>query len=602
MKKRILLVALALIMCLSVALTSCNKKVSELKFSEVFQSVPSEEPEFLSSYSTISLQGNSVKSGYIFVATEQQMSDYYTEVRVYNLAEERCVLTLTESQTGDMYTNYYFHFISDECFAVLKESYSIYNSTTSSNYSSCFNMYPRIYGTYTVEIYNQAGTKLDSADLSSWQSYSSYFDDYYRNQMRDYVYNNNESSGKNDFVYEDTTLYKYDEDGNRVFVRDFGIEFMPSLSALQSVGDYYYTIDESYNSITVQVYNNELRPVANYAFPTYANFYHYDYDEALISFFPLGTDRILIQYAETLHQDAKDYDFRAGTTGKYDLITVVFNLSNNTVTELKNVNYKVREMICTTMKDADEDYLQDTVQNIAMITYIDENKHLDMSATNYDIVGISNDGKITANIVIEGCIASLPVPYGEDLFSAPSATEDNMYYIYNAQGEIVSYRALSNTVHGDYIYTDLGIYDLNGSKVYDLENKEVAFLNGGTALIYTTGGTNNDYYVFYNGNAKFIATVGEGYSAVNALYFNEYNEYDEYDSYFYTYKAYENSYTSTTTYTYTYYNAKGDVIGTFDHELSYVAESEDFLILKSSSYNNYTGTTDYTYYKFTMGK
>lgn len=577
-------------MCLSMVLTSCDmlkmfKKTEELKFSDVFKTVPqTDEYTYLSSNpTTLNITGSVYKSDYSssFLVSKQNPSSitglssatiYY---RVYDVNTGRNVKTFTESNQTSPYTYYYFDLINDEYFAVLKETYEY-----SYNY---YDYYTREFGVYlqpssaqyTVEIYDKTGTVVDSADASGWY-YD--FDYYYANEFEEYLEDTNSGEHyEGQLFYEDNKLYKYEND-EKIFIKEFGVEYMPDVNYIHPVGNYYYR----FNGSSAQFFNESLEPVASYTFPSYANL-----DSQYASFAPLGNNKVYIQYTETLHQDAKDYDFREDETGKYDLVTLVFNITDGTATELKNVDYKVASIVSTRMKNAEEDYLNDVVDNVAMIYYIDENEHLNISTDNCTVVGMSDDGEITATINIAGNISELPEPYGDNLFYARATTTYNMYYIYNAQGEIVSYRSMDNSMYGDYIYTDYGIYNLNGDEVYDLEGKEIIMLDGNSALIYTENGESRTYNLFHDGTLNTIGNVGEGY-AITSL-----QAYDN-GNYFYTVK--ESSYSVNTTYTYTYYNTKGEIIGTYNAQLSYITETDDCLIMADTS------ATNPTYYKFAKVK
>lgn len=582
MKKRILLVSLALIMCLSMVLTSCSffqkeVQLEELNFSDVFKTVSVEDDyTYLSSYSTMNITGDVITSSAHFIVTTQQTSGGTSKTTycVYDIGTEAIVKTFTVYSQS--FTRYYFDLIDDEYFAVLKETYDEYSSDYN-YYTYAFDTSLSYFSQYTVEIYNKAGTLVDSADASGWY-YD--FDDRYTEEFIDYL-ENDSYYYEGELFYEGNKLYKY-ENEEKVLIKEFGVEYMPDIDSLFEVGDYYCYFGESNYSYTIQLFNESLEPVANYAFPSYA-----DIDSEFVSFFPLGNDKIYIQYTETLHQDAKDYDFRIGETGKYDLVTLILNVTDNTVTELEDVNYKVSGIVSTRMENADEDFLNDVVDNVAMVHYIDDNGHLDLSATNYKIVGMSNGGDITANINIAGTISSLPVPYSDNLFCAPSATDSNMYYIYNAEGEIVSYRSMDANIYGDYIYTEYGIYALNGNKVYDLNGKDFYIMDGGSSIIYTKGGEGTTYYLFHDGTLTTIGSIGMSYSMTYVDY-----SYD----YFYTVK--ENNHADySKTYTYTYYNAKGDTIGTFDSELTCVTETDDYVIMEYIDPENSTAS----YYKFSRG-
>ena len=54
--------------------------------------------------------------------------------------------------------------------------------------------------------------------------------------------------------------------------------------------------------------------------------------------------------------------------------------------------------------------------------------------------------------------------------------------------------------------------------------------------------------------------------------------------------------------TYTYYNEKGDVIGTFESKLSYVGGNEDYLLLTGYALDTESNSNVLKTYKFTITK
>ena len=576
-------------MCLSMALVSCTKKdpVQALKFSDIIKSVPTDQDDVISDYTRLNITGEIVKMGRLFAVAENQSYDsgYATvnfELRVYNLQNNTCLLTLTQGTVTDTYTgvttatNYYFDLIDEDFIAVLKETYDT-SDYGNSYYSDYFNTNIKDYAEYNVTVYDKSGAEVHSIDDNDL--YYSDFDYYYEEEMSDYI-NDDYSYSSSDLFYVGNKLYKYDDKGEKIFIKEFGIEYKPDLEYLFPIGDYYcYSGSSSYYSrgLSVQIFNENLEPIADYSFPSYANT-----GDASLSFYDIGNGRIFIQYVETLHQDEKDYDYRQGATGKYDLVTLILNVTDNTVTEL-DANYKVHNMVSTKAKYESEDCYNDVVENIAIISRIDENEHLDTSPANYEIVGISSEGNVTAIIDIEGSIASIPEPYGDNLFCAPSAIDYNMYYIYNAQGEIVSYRNIYDYEHyGNYIFTDDAIYNINGNKIYDLKDKDYYNMSNGSAIIWSTEDDVTTISLFCDGNVKTIGTEGGDNPSIDG--------FDYFSDYYYTYDS--------DTDNYTYYTVKGDVIGTFETELRHEIEGDDFVILSSREYNSFTGEYEYSYYKF----
>lgn len=590
MKKKFLLLLLATVMCLSMALVSCTKNddAQALKFSDIIKSVPTDQDNVISSYTRLNITGEIVGGNSNFAIAENQIYDsgYATgnsELRVYNLSNDTCLLTLTKGTVTDTYTgvttatNYYFDLIDEDFIAVLKETYDT-SDYGDSEYSNYFSTHIKEYAEYSVTVYDKSGAEVHSIDDNDL--YYDDFDYYYEEEMRDYI-NDDYSYSSSDLFYVGNKLYKYDDEGEKVFIKEFGIEYKPDLEYLFPIGDYYCYSNggSSYYSrgLSVQIFNEKLEPVADYSFPSYANT-----GDASLSFYDIGNGRIFIQYVETLHQDAKDYDYRQGATGKYDLVTLILNVTDNTVTEV-DANYKVHNMVSTKAKYESEDCYTDVVENIAIISLIDENEHLDTSPANYEIVGISSEGNITAIINIEGSIASIPEPYGDNLFCAQSAIDYNMYYIYNAQGEIVSYRNIYDYEHyGNYIFSNSAIYDMNGNKVYDLKGKECFHMSNGSAIIKSTEGDVTTISLFCDGSVKPIGTEGGDNPSIDG--------FDYYNYYYYTYDS--------DTGNYTYYTVKGDVIGTFGTYLSYEIGADDFVILSSREYNSFTGEYEYNYYKF----
>lgn len=591
MKKKFLLLLLATVMCLSMALVSCTKNddAQALKFSDIIKSVPTDQDNVISSYTRLNITGEIVKMGRLFAVAENQSYDsgYATgnsELRVYNLHNDTCLLTLTKGTVTDTYTgvttatNYYFDLIDEDFIAVLKETYDT-SDYGNSYYSDYFNTNIKDYAEYNVTVYDKSGAEVHSIDDNDL--YYSDFDYYYEEEMSDYI-NDDYSYSSSDLFYVGNKLYKYDDKGEKVFIKEFGIEYKPDLEYLFPIGDYYCYSNggSSYYSrgLSVQIFNEKLEPIADYSFPSYANT-----GDASLSFYDIGNGRIFIQYVETLHQDAKDYDYRQGATGKYDLVTLILNVTDNTVTELEDVNYKVHDIVSTTAKYESEDCYNDVVENIAIISRIDENEHLDTSPANYEIVGISSEGKITANINIEGSISSIPAPLSENLFFAYSAIDSDMCYIYNETGDIIAYRSLYDYDHsGNYVFTDKAIYTLTGEKIYDLKGKDYHAMNNGSAIIWSTEDDVTTISLFCDGSVKPIGTEGGDNPSIDG--------FDYFSNYYYTYDS--------DTGNYTYYTVKGDVIGTFETELYYEIEGDDFVILSSREYNSFTGEYEYNYYKF----
>ena len=588
MKKiKILSLLLALIMCMSVLFISCEKEETTYKIADIMNAEwKMDEQGTITSFKDASYTGDYVTSGYNFVVTKYEPKAAEGEgtetnasvvTRVYNVEKNQAVATLTESTTVDNNVSpavttiekHYVDIISDEYFAVLSAKSSAWNSTVnssenfncplSSNYEYTLTIrdasgavIETFYNTELVELCGGSISNFDKAyagnDSESiifeYESAFEHMDDSY-----DY------ESGFDLFVIGNK-VYRFDSEFNVTLVKDYGLVSKPSFANMKKVGEHYL---ESKNTVYT-VYDKDLNKVFDYTIPGYANG----------NAFLLANGNLLVQYTTQLDQNDKKFDVREGADGKYDLSSVI--VTKDGVTELEDVNYLIRDVKPSVAGlDGKKEYA-DTVENLAFIYYIGENKMLDISYANKKLVLLANDGTITAEVEVDGNIADFPMQYRNTFYAVKLS--DGSYNIYDKLGEmkgnLSSAAILANVIDGSYLRIADVIYNADGSVAYDMgEQHAIAKTCGDTLIIAKYGVKTTSYGIFVDGEIKNIGTLSldETLATINGFDYSS-------DGYYYTYNKADNKYT--------YYNTEGTAIGTFDNRLNKCLAGEEFIIMYDS--------------------
>jgi TPR repeat protein len=130
-----------------------------------------------------------------------------------------------------------------------------------------------------------------------------------------------------------------------------------------------------------------------------------------------------------------------------------------------------------------------------MIYPIGEDKSVNMGADNLKVVAFSNDFQTMTEIVLEEKIESFPTPITDDYFVATLVSGGKALYDENGvkQAELSSSFSTSTLLAGKYICKDKdAIYDLKGTKVYDLKENSATYTKMGEILFITSMADNGD--------------------------------------------------------------------------------------------------------------
>ena len=552
------------------------------------------------------------------------ITDDGDNVRVYNTATDTAVGTFAYEKDKDAgsgkysYKLNYVDIISDEFFAVLNMSYvcdglddrasSYWESFPSGNYFEDFydleynnGKYERVpYCTYTITVYDAAGTVVDTYSNTEICSLSQERPDY----IRELWMGGYDTEGLRD-EYEGYASYVTDlyTKGSEVYrksyvdgkakyelVKDFGTAAIPDIKVKS--GDYYLSSFSAFGSTGIKVYKKDLTLAYSYTVPSNA--------ELSFGGGMLADGTLVLQYAKQLDQHETDYDFRRDKDGKYDLVTLLVNADG--VKEIENVDYMFYGFESSQPDMYGNKMYSDKVENLAFICPIAEDKTLDTSLGNRKLMLLSNDLEITAEVEGSEDYSSGPYTVAKGYYAVLLVSGG--YAVYNDKGEkiaVLDSDAVSGA--GEYVVSDNSIY-LDGALVYD-GDKEGTYISVKGNMIYVTSyGNGTETYSIFVGKDNMVkigtkvldptidAKTVEG--RIDSHEFREefamtktLGEGDAKDKY-------------------VFYNAKGEVIATLEEkgDSSYGADcvfvGKDYAIFAESYYADGKEVT--TYYKSAFAK
>ena len=639
MKKiKLLSLLMALLLSSSLLLASCGSKKDKETESESETEPEVEEVELAkygiadimnASYSPeldtgvlsavgapLSYVGNYVSYGDGFIVTDDG-----SNVRVYNVANDTAVGTFNYEKNKELASGKYFNkfnyvdIISEDYFAVLTMSYTgNYDSSVSTNWgyfpssSGYFeNFYKDEYNsgkyervahcTYTITVYDATGATVDTygnTELYSLSEGMPYKINNIWNGVSSTVGLRDEYEGYDSYVADLYTkgseVYRksyVDGKAKYELVKDFGVAAMPDFE--DKCGDYYFVITDS-NDLTLEAYDKNLDLAYSYALPN---------NVELESSGILANGTTVIQYSKQLDQYETDYDYRSGSDGKYDLVTLLVNADG--AKEIEGVDYIISYLTPSVADAYGNKQYADSVENLARVSFIGEDKTLDMSTANAKLMLISNDFEITAEVEISEDYSAVPYVVAKGYYALSLISGG--YGIYDIKGEKVATLA-GSSVAGEYYVSDNSIY-LNGVLVYD-GGKEGAYVyssDDGTVYIRSYGDGIETYSIFLDKenivklgtkvvdptvDAKTVANrinscnISENYIATVT-----YGEGDEKDKY-------------------VFYNVKGEVIASLEEKgdsnygVDCVYSGDDCCIFAESYYADGKEVT--TYYKAAFTK
>lgn len=572
MKTKKFLVLLALLVCFATLFIACGS-AKALTFADIINPEWKPEKEMkVSTYKELSIVGVKSSSNTSFVVTVDANDGGNSAVtRVYGFKTEQVLTSFTNSVTVDATTgettyNYGgVHLISDEYFSVL--SFKMTGSLSGSSSSTYFAGLPLLNdkAEYTLSVYDENGNAVKELShgeiMALCENDMEDFDSVYYTADDEnsiiYEYKDSAASGDHGLVEIGNSIYKVDKDGNKTFIKSFDYQQAPTLTNVVKGGDYYYEI---FDDKGLRIYNSALERIYLYAFPSYV-------ENADI--YILANGNALLQYEVLLNFEASNYDFRDEGFDKYDLVTKLIDPVNMTMKDLKNVDFRI--VYCTSAPEFNEDKIyNDTLQNVAMVSYI-KDKLIDTNYTvNGDMIAFNNDLSTINTFDFGVDVLGVPTPISANYYSAYSKHGD--LYVFDKEGKLVNtYDAMS---FGEYFYTDNAIYFIDGTEKYNLkDNKATVDICGNSLIISKTNGKVVEKLLFRNGNVTPIANVSADteVSSINGFAISG-------DCY-YTYNAEENKYT--------YYNECGERLGSFDSKLSTVSSTDDYIIMVESTAKRY---------------
>lgn len=638
MKKiKILSLLMALLLSSSLLLASCGSKKEEETESESETETVVEEVELTkygiadimnASYSPkldtgvlsavgapLSYVGDFVDENKGFLITDDG-----SNVRVYNTATDTAVGTFNyeknkELDSGKYFNKYnYVDIISEDYFAVLTMSYtgdydySVWTDweyfPTSSGYFENFykdeynaEKYERVaHCTYTITVYDATGATVDTygnTELYSLSKGMPYYIDRVWNGVSSTVGLRDEYEGYDsyeaDLYTKGSEVYRksyVDGKAKYELVKDFGVAAMPDFE--YNCGDYYFVTNDS-DDQTLEAYDKNLNLAYSYALPD--NVY-------LESRGPLANGTTVIQYSKQLDQYETNYDYRRGSDGKYDLVTLLVNADG--VKEIEGVDYIISYLTPSVADEYGNKPYADSVENLARVSFIGEDKTLDTSAANAKLMLISNDLEITAEVEIAEDYRYVPYAVAKGYYAVILISGG--YGIYDIKGEKVA-TLESPYGSGEYYVSDNSIY-LNGVLVYD-GGKEGTYVSStsGTVYINSYGDGIETYSIFLDKEnivklgTKVVDPTVDAKTVANRI-----NDCDINEDYIMTVTYGEGDEKDK----YVFYNVKGEVIVSLEEkgDSNYGADcvySGDDCCIFAESYDA-DGKEITTYYKATFTK
>ena len=532
--------------------------------------------------STENAQDNSKRVTYVYnVSTDKEL------VKLEDSYKEETTGTGYSSITVYNYVSNYVDIISADYFTVLTVTRASSRSTraayTSSNFGAAMYAFSEsnaaYFAKYTLTVYKADGTAVKTftdAEIAekcnnSITSFDRTTSGAYYEMIKDYqpkANNNNDGEIFCDLTVKENKVYRKGNDGALVLVKDYGVSKMPDFKSLRQMGDKYY---EPFDT-SIIVYGNDLTEEYTYTYPGHA---------ANVTYSLLANGSLLIQYGIELDDGAVDFDYRtSGKDGKkYELVTMLVNKDGSA--KLDEIDFKLIA-IKPSLAGADgQKIYADNVENLAIVVPIVKNQPIDTAQSNWQLMIISNDCKKISRVVVEGeRIVDFPAPLNDDCFFVNVYGGGKVVYNENGDklGKLESFDP-SALLGGKYICVENdAIYDLKGTKIYDLNaNKANYVVLGDSLIIISDLDGKIKYSTFIGGEVKELA--GQVIQASTKGYFAE--------------KKLKEG--KTDVYDYYYYNVNGEHIGVFEHALEIEFEGDGFLLMRE----NVTGGSTY---KFNFAK
>ena len=470
MKKHILVICLLLSVVLS--FSSCKGKGYD--FAEVSDAFAYEaEYEILTSkekvddLNKLSVYSKSFYSNSNFnelvLMVDRTADRDEAELSVYNLLDNRIVLTVSLEK-----------FYSHSFFECGGKTFVMITTRTEVKLTDEY--------IYSTSLYNASGTKLLTKNAE---------------------YDKDDVQIACDLLQFGGKIYRVGEDAALTLVCDAALYGnLSTLSLDCKTSDYYYAA----KSESVSVYDHNLDRVY---------FWELSYDADLCLINPLAGGKVLVQYINTLPEDAKSYDLivdgdfldiDAEGKQKCELVSLLLDVEKDKEKELK-LDYIVAKVMNTDEIDEDGKVydLPDKIDNLAAVMYI-EDDYLVTAESEIKTVVLNSKGKVASDFI--GDVEDvMDIPYGVAPDRFLYSTESGDKILADSTGK--SFGKINSFYYNEYrnesyIVISDRIYDWSLNLVYDLDEKGLSVdsnLAHGFILVDEKG----EYSLFTDGNTTSIS-------------------------------------------------------------------------------------------------
>ena len=625
MKKRRILALIAALLCLSMCFVACKKNDEQPPEETTGAPAPTEDPTPImeqlfnpawkptasltpTAATKIEVTGDYEDYTDDLVLTTKTNSDGNKVQTVLSLVTGEVLNTFTDTETQytdpdtnnvyDRQLTHHVYFPEDTPFYVVLTVFDKdINTSKSSVHSHLFDAEVPFddYDTDDIELsmklYNvtaaDAVASIDDSDIIEEVA-----EDAYHGYDFDYNLRNYDllaESSESETVTFDNKTYDIDLEENTITAHAEGLNVLLEKYYDFETKDHYIY----YSDGNVTFMDKSFKTLYAYSIP---------YESNSISVNPLNNGSVLVQYSTRLPDDATSYDYieEGAFTAieKYDLTSVILKADKTeTEVELKYIINNINTAYALS-EEYEGDYLAEGVENVAIVSYINENGYVEYTSLKDDVVIMDNDAAIVKSVKVLHNQYDIPQNLGNGIYQVTVITnaydEYHHDYIYeyvitNAKGEELYTSAVpfGNT---NYRYTQIGdvIYDKNTSKaVYDLKANKAYLIamysNSFIVSINSEKEGTTSYYKVTADETKLIGVVGGANATVADV-----NAY----TYFYAVKALDTGY-------YTYYN-ENDVAITGMPELSHsvydITYNENCVAVYEQHWDETAEATVYNYY------
>lgn len=311
-----------------------------------------------------------------------------------------------------------------------------------------------------------------------------------------------------DLINFDKVLYRIADDGKIAKAFDYNtVAGMPTVKSYN--GTYYY--GDVSKSITV--YDANLKLVAAYQYPSYAN---------SVTAFVTNEGNIMFQYSIQLPDDAVDYTYLNGTK-KMQLVSGLYDVEKMEVEEL-DLEYQIVAGISRSVKSAYgvatmDEYIEKYEQIVMAYDIVDERINTTTAAVK--LYAVNGEGKVKATIneLIMAQGLNEPVAVAPNRYTVKNYL--NQTILLNEKGEEIGDVSKVETFKKSYMVVDGKLFNYDLKMIYDYKEAELAQykLYDNCAIFMNEDG---EYFLFKDGAAtKIIEKPAEGATTFKSITAND---------------------------------------------------------------------------------